>query len=128
MNTWSPAVLTFIVCHLPHLKEWVVVANEVQPHSIRFHDECSQQGGAPGLVGAIGHCFQMSGGKPSLLVIESQRQQFRLRFHSEPECVARFGSSGSGQPAQPHGDGIDGWQGRASVRVNEPRHQESHAA
>ena len=65
---------------------------------------------------------------PSLLVIESQRQQFRLRFHSEPECVARFGSPGSGQPAQPHGDGIDGWQGRASVRANEPRHQESHAA
>lgn len=128
MEHMSLPAATFIICHLPERKEWVVVASETQPQTIRFCDESSERGGAPGLAGAISHCFRMSGGRPSLLVIESKRQQFRLRFHSEPECVAQFGSPGSGQPAQPHRDGIDGWQGRASVRVNEPRHQEPHAA
>jgi hypothetical protein len=90
MNTMSSRLTTFLIRHRPALNEWAVGINEIKPNDLRFADECSSKGGPPGLVGAIGWCFRASAGKPSLLIIESRGQQYRLRFHSEPEEVAHW--------------------------------------
>lgn len=84
----SPAV--FLIRHRPTLREWVVGVNEITPDDLRFADECSSKSGAPGLVGAIRWCFNASAGKPSLLIIESKGEKYRMRFHSEPTELANW--------------------------------------
>lgn len=84
MNTMSISPTTFLIRHRPTLREWVVGVNEITPDDLRFADECSSKSRAPGLVGAIRWCFNASAGKPSLLIIESKGEKYRMRFHSEP--------------------------------------------
>ena len=71
----SPDECSFTIHHWPALQEWDVIPDEVSQRSVSF---ASIESGAPGLLGAIGYCCKMAGGRPAAIIIESNTERYEL--------------------------------------------------
>ena len=71
---------SFTIHHWPALQEWDVTPHEFDAQGVCF---AAAEPDAPGLLGAISHCFRLAEGRPAAIVIESHNERFELLLRGE---------------------------------------------